>query len=220
MKLRNGWPLRARINLWIPILNQLNANMKIIIATNSASLSSKEIEPPDSVSRHNILVAQWGAFFDYLKIHVFSSPVIRGCGWCWPSFYVPTQRNFGLGMFFDVAESESPDRREVQGYDVLSVQTEISIGVLRPISTSTDIDYSDLCIHEVYCAGGGWDLGQAFCRCMECGMIGFTFEGRSARIPCECRAARTAAGEYSDRNHNPDDPLLITAYRKALKVEF
>jgi hypothetical protein len=192
--------------------------MKTAIVANSVSVPSKEIESSDTVFCHDLIVAQWGTFFDYLELHVFSSPTIRDCGFCHPSFYLPAQRHFGPGMFFDVAQSESPDSGQRQGYDVLSVQSEISIGILRPIPQPARDGLFDSCIHEIYCAGGGWDLGQAFCRCTECGMIGFAFEGRSARIPCECRAIRTATGDYSDRDHNSNDPLLITAYRQALRT--
>jgi hypothetical protein len=123
-------------------------------------------------------------------------------------------------MFFDVVDSRDelfPAQR--QGYNVLSVKTDIAIGVLRPIPRDDEPwDVFGSNSHEIYCAGGGWDLSQAFCRCISCGMIGFAFEGRSERIPCQCQAERIARGDDSHRGHNASDPLLVNAYRHALKI--
>jgi hypothetical protein len=168
---------------------------------------------PKYANQYTPAERRWTVFFGQLRLFWFSVPELYGAAFASMSFYMPSQRGFAPSMFFDVVESDPPQWR-VQDYYVLSVHTGISIGILRPIPSFPNDCFADLCIHEIYCGGGGWDNAQTFCRCMDCGTIGFAYEGRSERIPCECRNDPENDGKFN----NASDPLLVQAYKKALAV--
>lgn len=61
----------------------------------------------------------------------------------------------------------------------------------------------------------GWDNYYRFCICESCGVAGFTFDGRSARIGCKCDIHYA-----SDKNYTPNHPIIISAFAKARAARF
>jgi hypothetical protein len=59
------------------------------------------------------------------------------------------------------------------------------------------------------------DYGYRFCACPSCGVAGFEFEGRAARLRCGC-----AVHEGVDRNHTPDHPKIVGAFEDARGARF
>lgn len=64
--------------------------------------------------------------------------------------------------------------------------------------------------------GNGWnDNCYRFCVCQACGVAGFEFEGRSARIGCGCSIHRDCDG-----NETPNHPKIIAALAAARGARF
>jgi hypothetical protein len=63
--------------------------------------------------------------------------------------------------------------------------------------------------------GGGWDNFYRFCICDSCGEVGYQFDGRSARIGCDC-----AIHNDSDKNYTADHPKIVSAFAKARAARF
>lgn len=65
---------------------------------------------------------------------------------------------------------------------------------------------------------GGYDVGYMFCKCPDCGAVGFEHCGRAARIGC-CDQPTNAAG-HPDKNYQFNSPLMMDAFRYALSERF
>jgi hypothetical protein len=66
----------------------------------------------------------------------------------------------------------------------------------------------------------GWDNYYVWCVCPVCGLVDLQFEGRAARIRCQCIRNRLKPGEYDDRSHTYDDARLLKAYETARSARF
>jgi hypothetical protein len=166
------------------------------------------------------LEARWAVFFDALGIKWIYEPegYELDCGTLYlPDFFLPEVKLWlsdKKGVFLEV----KPPVREIEGkWEIFGLQSEypiIMIGELMP-------EGFDLANYYIEAEKGFWwfvsknggDGPYVFCECIGCGKIGIEFDGRSARIDCNC-------SYYSDKNYNEDSIRIQDAYRKARKARF
>jgi hypothetical protein len=66
------------------------------------------------------------------------------------------------------------------------------------------------------CTGG--DSPYFFCECSDCGVIGFEFDGRSARVAHKPHCP--VPGSRDDKNYNIDSSRILAAANKARSARF
>lgn len=125
-----------------------------------------------------------------------------------PDFWLPHIRTFVEVKGEEPTEAEQQKCRELSlgtGCGVL-----VSFGLHCP-----DGSYGHGESMVMFRGGNGcWDHAYWWCECRRCGFIGAEFEGRSARLPCDCEPS------CCDKDYNYDSPRLRRAYRAALSERF
>ena len=165
------------------------------------------------------LEARWAVFFDEIGIEYRYEPEgfdLDGV-WYLPDFYLP-----GLETWVEVKPYE-PTEDEWNKCELLAELT-----TKRVWLTFGDMPYphpdwtkpeSDFPYGSGYMFFGkeSFDMPYWFCTCHVCGKIGLQFDGRGARIPCECDHSDHGNG---DKCYSADDPILVAAYAKARQARF
>lgn len=62
-----------------------------------------------------------------------------------------------------------------------------------------------------------WDMHYYWCRCLECGRCEVHFQGRTDRMTCKDRCAKSVHG---DKGFNANDPVIARAFAKASMARF
>lgn len=165
--------------------------------------------------------ARWAVFFDKLGVkweYEKEGYDLGEAGWYLPDFWLP-----GLQCWIEI-KGEEPDSlynkklyalAEGTGHDLY-----LFVGSIPHTIDSYGPNNKEL-FAEIFMKEGGWDNGQAWTCCSECGMLGIEFEARAYRLSCKDGVNPCPKqGRNQDRGHNGDDPFLLAAYAAARCARF
>lgn len=179
--------------------------------------------PTHYLGRHfrSRLEARWVAFFYALGIKFDYEPEAYALpsGNYLPDFYIPKQARFPDPIWFEVKPEGSLE--SLTRFDDLLIQSRTRGAVLRSIpDREYDPDSETWWICEpIRDSTGQWglaaDFQYRFCDCPACGAIGFTFQGRADRIPCQCHPSHGDGKNYRDWSEK-----IKRAYALALSMRF
>jgi hypothetical protein len=180
-------------------------------------MSSPAIKPIETVWKdyrfRSRLEARWAVFFESLELSWEYEPE----GFVLPSgrYYLPDFKIHGIGWF-----------------EIKPVTQEININIPWPPKGSLEEEFFSLetggilyglpgAVHNEKPSYGGCCGGDSpyfFCECPECAVIGFEFDGRSARV--DHKSGCPVRGSGSDKNHNADSLRILTAASIARSARF
>jgi len=162
------------------------------------------------------LEARWAVFFDALGIkyeYEKEGYDLGELGWYLPDFWLPD-----LKMWVEV-KGQSPTDEECEKMSALVLGVKGRGAIVTQIPEDNSLSWNDNYEGMSYRYQDGIGFGDKpdepgvcedctyyFCKCSECGKIGFHFDGRIRQ--CQC-------GE-----HCRDDDTLIAAYTKARQARF
>src|SRR5665648_473140 len=140
-----------------------------------------------------------------------------------PDFWLPK-----LELFVEI-KGENPSEKEYAKAHRLQKLTGNEVALLGPVPYPQLIDnwavlkgyqtyQSNFMYGDGYVGVCGGDFPYAFCECPFCRVIGFTFDGRSARIGCGCEQHKQVAN--GDKTYNNATPRLVAAYARARQARF
>lgn len=166
------------------------------------------------------LEARWAVFFDALGLRWEYEPegfVLPSGKTYLPDFYVnglgffeikPLPDDFKGGQVWPPAGS--PESEFFGGKNDHHIQGGILYGMPGVVE---DLKYDAACPYVGTISG---DSPYFFCECPDCEVIGFEFDGRSARVKHTpgCRA------NTGDKGYNTDSPRLVKAIEKARSARF
>lgn len=162
------------------------------------------------------LEARWAIFFDAL-----------GLRWEYEKegFFLPSGKRYlpdfyisGLGFFeikplpddFHGGPVWAPDESPESEFFTNNQAGGILYGTPGPVE---DVEYNEYCPYVGSVVNDG---PYFFCECDECKVIGFAFDGRSARVDhapgCSCI--------NDNKNYNTDSPRILAAASKARSARF
>lgn len=75
---------------------------------------------------------------------------------------------------------------------------------------------SECCFEYLTATGGDWPY--CFCACPSCNLVGFEFDGRSARVGCSCPIHGARAN--GDKTYAANHPLILKAFAAARSARF
>lgn len=174
------------------------------------------------------LEARWAVFFDALGVPWEYEPE----GFVLPSgaHYLPDFRVMldGHPYWFEIKPGDEAENAKFtefmhaspQGY-VGAVLNDIPDPVLVQDSFGNEYypDRSRNPDRPFVLWSGEVDAGDnyyRFCVCAGCGVVGFQFEGRSARLRCKC----PCLDGHGDKDRTADHPRIIAAFAKARSARF
>lgn len=162
------------------------------------------------------LEARWAVFYDALKIEWQYEPEgfdLGEAGWYLPDFYLPQLR-----CWIEI----KPEMPKYNPHDSAVIKADAFSKLINaplflffgniPYPDPSKAPESDRDSSHLFFAGG-WDSYYWWCRCNNCGQLGIEFEGRSARLSCNCYGD-------SDKERNYDAPELVKAYEAARQARF
>lgn len=169
------------------------------------------------------LEARWAVFFDALDIpyeyELEGFQFEDGTRYL-PDFWLPEQKlwcEIKPMTLHKIEEHKAQALAEGTGHRVA-----VLIGSPTVIEDDIGISYDEIYPHETYMPFWdnqaqtwyvGWDNHHQWCECRHCGLIGFQFEARSHRLPCNCV-------NDNDRGHNGHSERLRTAALAARAARF
>ena len=174
------------------------------------------------------LEARWAVFFDAIGVKWEYEPEgyeLENGERYLPDFLLP---NIGKGWMIEIKAGLSDTTREVyetlakvaahagrnalliagQPHEMIAYYASEFQGPDLNFAYSAALTDGEAPIDGVYV----WDHPYLFCRCTMCREVGIAFEGRSHRL-CDC-------WNPSDRGHNFDDPLIVSAADAARSAKF
>lgn len=151
--------------------------------------------------------AMWAAYFYFLNVPFVYEPDTYDLGesGCYiPDFYLPN-----LDCFVEIKPDVIIEGRESPCY-ALAEDSGKTVFLIhgRPQVYNFDEGHKDT--PYCYAPGEGEDFPHWPCICEKCGTFGFTFEGRTGRLSCNCTK--------SDKGYNHDDKRLHNAVKYSIKA--
>lgn len=167
------------------------------------------------------LEARWAVAFDAMGLRWEYEPE----GFVLPSgkHYLPDFRvtlHNGAFIWFEVKPEggRSPEFEAFMGASTVLARGVVLHDIPDPELVADDIFASGSEYECWFTAGdepASSDYGYRFCACPNCGAVGFEFEGRAARLRCDCEMHQGL-----DRNHTPDHPKIVGAFADARGARF
>mgnify|MGYP001564766639 CR=1 FL=1 len=163
------------------------------------------------------LEARWAVFFDALGIvweYEKEGFDLGAAGYYLPDFWLPD-----LNVWIEIKGEHPTPEEEAKAWGLATATDRAVVmftcGIPMPWSLE-EIQY--LCgscdSGRAHFSGGGWDNLYQFCERMCCGKIGIEFDGRSARITCDCKPG------YDGKAYTVGSPRLKAAYTAARSARF
>lgn len=161
----------------------------------------------DGVEYRSRLEARWATFFNAARIPFVYEPEgydLNGIRYL-PDFWLPEQKSF------IEAKPEQPTQLESQKAQRLATTKKHRVFIFTDHFRCEHQYGATIEVPpQAKCFFPNWedDDGYVWCECPQCGFLGISFEGRTARLTCDCR-------KRSDRIRRALTKRLQDAYRAA-----
>ena len=158
------------------------------------------------------LEARWAYLFDLLdiKYEYEKEGYELPSGRYLPDFWLPQ-----LKCWVEI-KGETPNKtEEALAYDLADGSGYIVYMCWGEMPTGENVGSDSA---YAYMPTEGWDNCYKLCVCLNCGAIGFEFDGRSDRLPC--KQDKCIRSSHGDKGYTYDHPRLEDAYRKARQARF
>jgi len=163
------------------------------------------------------LEARWAVFFDTLGVEYQYEPEGYNLDGIWylPDFWLPKQR-----YWIEIKAEKPEEATENKLYQLASESKAVCAAILWGQPWIPD-DVWGIENDGHYLVYPHWDNRYLWCECPICGFLGLQFEGRAARLECQCVVQKAkAAGAYEDRCHNYRTERIDAGYIAARQARF